>query len=205
MKIVNYMLLSLLLVGCGSDSEDKSAASTSPESDIYHTDEVSNVRSISLKEKSDLPECLEANDTQLAYVIDEEAFYVCESSEWVEADIKGKDGERGADGNNGSDGQDGTPSNQWLDPNDGKTWLIGGNGAWTVSFCPAGWTRPNVWEGTAAVAHGLLVASAQISGPDDIWTINFDVSSNLGQYVDVNGAWVYSPKTDSRGMFCYKN
>ncbi len=193
--------LILLLASCGDgNSSEPSNASEPTISDETQKDlpAVSSTSSIALKTKENLPECLEANDTQLAYIIDEEIFYVCDTLEWQAVDIKG------ADGNDGSDGQDAELANTWTDPNTGLNWLIGGNGTWSTDACPDGWQRPNVWQGTAAVANGLLVASAQISGPDDIWSINEDVGSGQGTYVDANGAWIHAAKSGARGMFCYQ-
>lgn len=195
------MALTAILSGCGSDQGDDSAASTSPESDKLAEGKASSLGSIRLQAKDDLPECTEENNTQLAYIIDDEAFYVCEALEWVEAEIKGKDGQKGQDG---SDGQDASLSNSWVDPVTGYEWMIGGYGTWTGSYCATGYQRPDVWIAGDAIAHGLITASLSISGPNNIWTINHDVASNQGQYLDVNGTWVYAAKTSAKGIFCYK-
>jgi hypothetical protein len=122
------------LGGKGSGSDDKEGDSSSPASDSK--------KSLALDSKADLPACEEGNDKQLVYVIDEEQFYTCESSEWTEIDVT----------------TEALGSNEFKDPVTGYLWFIGGKvtKGFITSACDGDYSAPSEAELTAAAEHGLV-------------------------------------------------
>lgn len=89
----------IFLVSCGQavpmdDEQTSVSAKASPDTVR---------RATALASKSSLGDCNVDNESQLVYVMDEKAFYVCFSESWTEIDIKGQDGENGKNGENGKD------------------------------------------------------------------------------------------------------
>ena len=155
----------LLLIGCGDDKGNNETESK---------EDITTLQSIALKSKHDLPECLESNETQLAYVKDEKVFYVCEKGDWLAIDLEVKSEIKtvvGAKGDDGSDGETVT-TNNWYDSVTGKYWLIGSNNTYDNAFagCISPWRLPGKNEALAAAQRGLGVAASTINGPTTMWT-----------------------------------
>lgn len=161
---LTVLMSSSIGTGCGRDESNSSNAATA---------EKPTLQSIAIASMGDLPECSEANNTQLAYIKDEKAFYVCEGNDWNIIDdapvevltVKGKNG------SNGSDGATVT-TNNWYDAVTGKLWLIGANVHYSVisTSCVSPWRLPTKQEALAAAQRGLGVAATTISGPTTMWT-----------------------------------
>jgi hypothetical protein len=89
------ILVSFLLLSCGTannNSASKNESATADNSLYMYTAE------------SDLPECIEALQDKLAYIKTDSVFKLCDVSEWVTVDLRGKDGVDGKDGANGENG-----------------------------------------------------------------------------------------------------
>lgn len=174
MKLV--ILLAVITTGCGQGifggKDSGSDSSTTEES----TSESGKLQSLALDSKDDLPECTEANDKQLAYVTDEEQFYVCGDAEWTEITI----GEELA-------------SNEWKDAATGYIWMIGGVTSYGLigQACDGDYDAATADEVKAAGKHGL-------ESDDGIW-----INGATNQYLDGATARTETGSTKHRAV-CVK-
>lgn len=147
-------------------------------------------KTYALESLDDLPECAEANENQIIYVIEIQAFMSCDSElAWVEIEgINGKDGRDGIDGKdglNGRDGQDGqdgadgesvysynAPGVEFLHADSEKIWTIletKMNAADAVTAC-----APDSEIPTAAFpwsfGHYFMQFIATLKSTDYYWT-----------------------------------
>lgn len=202
------LILFLALQGCGSgdhsspDHVGKALAKSGTEATEAPQVEEPTIDSISLSTAADLPDCLKANNHQLAYILSEELFYTCSDLAWARVEIKGKDGSNGV---KGADGISNNSSNLWHDQITGLDWLLGGPGtAWNAeSACSNGYREPSNAEGLAAALHGVRAIAGVLGLNLEFWTgIGNDAS-----YVGLT-AGVVSLKagitTDARSIFCVK-
>lgn len=183
MKIVFVISV---LTGCGSESSPE-GANIDPKADekaVVVNDP--DIHSIALDSKSELPDCSDENKSQLAYIIEEDQFYVCKA-EWKKITIKGAKGEKGDSGANGTtttvhvDG--GNSSNVWVDSISGFSWHLGGTNthAQAESSCSNGYRLPTINEAYAAITHGIRLIAIDISASPDFWTSEA-VSGVAGSY-----------------------
>lgn len=211
---MNRLLLTIVLIiltGCGADDGSDSAKEGKDSLRGRKGAQKPNLASIALDLKADLPECSADNDTQLAYVKEDGLFYSCSNLAWEVVDVaSGKDGANGKDGEDGIDGvttiqQIAAQSlvNHWTDSATGKEWIIGAVGAWEGQACGAGYHSPSYNEGLAAYTHGIFLVSANISGPNTMWT-SYELNGN-GKAFDAVGNFLEFNKSAGKGLFCIKN
>jgi hypothetical protein len=104
-NIATMTLVLALISACGN-GQSNDDASTKGATD----NGISNYpRTLTVAEAADLPECNEDLEQQLIYVRSDEQFKYCNSGDWEDIDLKGKDGESvaGKDGKDGTNGVDG--------------------------------------------------------------------------------------------------
>lgn len=103
-KLQATLILSLALSGaCGREDSEEPSLAESPASES----DKQTLLSIALKSRDELPTCDDNNKKQLAYLLDEKIFLVCDNNDWAEVQIKGMDGERGIAGEKGDTGEQG--------------------------------------------------------------------------------------------------
>lgn len=184
-NIILTLALALVLTACGNSSEGDSAA---PIANVDAKSEAPNegvIQSIAVAKVSDLPECSEANDTQLGYVKADKQFYVCESASWNEISIE--DGEDGSDGVTTVKEIEATnKKNQWVDPITGLSWLLGGGGDYdqAVAACSGAYRLPTWDEAVAGINHGVRGIAASVPVGQNFW-------------IDVPGQYWYATETAS--------
>jgi hypothetical protein len=93
------LILITMLVSCGSDNNSGQVQAVKVGDN--------EIKSLAINTAAELPECNEANKSQLIYVIELKEFQVCDATKWAAIDIKGSDGKDGANGSNGTNGSDG--------------------------------------------------------------------------------------------------
>lgn len=141
MKSLCVMVI-ILTVGCGrfEDSSGEASDEGSPGS--------GSAKTLAIDTKSELPECNENNENQLAYVKNESYFYECEENEWAKIRVQSGD----------------WPENAWVDSVTGYVWLVGGLVTWTYAYgelqsddtCTGDWVNPSTDdEIKMAGLHGL--------------------------------------------------
>ena len=74
---------------------------------------------------------------------------------------QGPQGPKGDKGDKGDPGDPALPINQWKDPETGLTWNLGAHGDFNKWDCTGNYRKPTCDEMSAAVMHGLYVASAK--------------------------------------------
>jgi hypothetical protein len=207
-----------VLTSCGSDEGNGAGNGTS---EVAITEEKSTPEGaekghhIALATSADLPVCDTNNKDQLAYIIEEDVFYVC-STEWAVIDIQGKDGKDGADGKDGVTQIKEIPApnrlNYWNDAQTGLEWFLGGQGLYAaaLSSCQSGYRLPTVAESETAVYHGIRVIAQSISSPNlNFWTSEIAPNNVEAAYMGVNGSglpmryWGLKASTIA-GIFCVK-
>ncbi len=206
---MKYLLaLALVLMGCGSDNggdnaKDTDKVKSSSQNSPKPAD--NQITSIALETKDDLPACEALNDTQLAYIMDLDIFYVCKSLDWKLVAIKGEDGKNGTNGSNGSDGISSNSSNLWHDSITGYNWLLGGPGtAWTAATsCSNGYREPTNNEGLDAALHGIRSIASLLSLNLEFWTGIANDASYIGL---TNGSASIKAgiTSEARSIFCVK-
>jgi hypothetical protein len=135
------------------------------------------------------PECAEANNSQLIYVLSEKRFQVCNGGSWSRIEIAGKDGADGKDGEAGAAGKDGANGADGADGVDGEDGAPGADGAKIVRIVSCG---PSADIGVADFRYGsnLLVttysdASVSLSCKSAEWSVGetgLDSSSHTTVY-----------------------
>lgn len=167
------LTLVVTLLGCGSASDGDSAAPAA-NVDSQGVEESGPLNSIAVAKVSDLPECSEANDTQLGYVKAEDLFYVCENASWETIAIK--DGKDGSDGVTTIQEIEATnKKNQWVDPITGLSWLLGGGGDYSqaVAACSGDYRLPTWAEASTAISHGVRAVAASVpTSTQNFWLLN---------------------------------
>ncbi len=161
------VLLAFLVTACGTDDRQTAAApsTVAPKADngALYIDKAEN-----------RPDCTDADEQRLIYVVADKAFYTCHEAAWVLIDIEGKDGRdgrsgtdggAGKDGKNGVDGKAGADGKDyhdsaevWFDPFTGASWLkmVGEfDRAEAVAACAGEFRIPTGAEAHAAVERGL--------------------------------------------------
>jgi hypothetical protein len=177
--LVLMIILSSVLTGCGADSGSGGATVSETEENAPEADSDA-LNSISVAMATKLPDCTADNDTQLAYVRSEKAYYLCDSGNWSVLDVIAKDGKDGVDGQDGVttviEEEATNKKNQWVDPITGKQWLIGGGGdyAQAVASCTGAYHLPTWTEAVAGINHGLRGIAASIPQGQNFWLVNSD-------------------------------
>lgn len=212
------LILGLSLSSCGREDSEEPSLAESPSSESGKQ----TLLSIALKSREDLPTCDDNNKKQLAYLLDEKIFLVCDNSDWVEVQIKGSDGERGIAGEKGETGEQGiagesgeagesVTNNMWYDGVTGKHWIIGSDMFWPLSNggvnnpCTSPFRIPTKAEAKAAALRGMWLIQREINGPDTIWTSD-EIDTNNAWVINLNG--VQSPselqvaKLSFNGAYC---
>lgn len=92
------ILIILLLISCGTKDNNKSDSNNNI--DVKHEVVDTQIYSIALDDIGNLPDCNETRKNQLAYIKDEEKFYVCDGG-WAEIEIRGQNGDKGDKGDKG--------------------------------------------------------------------------------------------------------
>lgn len=205
-------LLFLLLISCGTDDGENKAEPTaeSPalkENENEFTPDNSMV-SIAVADFSMLKACDESLQNQLAYVKNENQFYVCDG-DWTKIEINGEKGEKGEKGTPG-DATKVLDSNLWVDEITGLTWLIGGvgNHDTAVATCVNKYRLPSAQEGLAAMQNGIR-AAATIKGAVslDFWGTQTYVDGGADLFI-VNGGNIpvvsSTLRTNGKAIFCVK-
>lgn len=196
---MNYLLLLMFIVTACGQSSSKNSPTDEPLAEEKAAVDNETINSIALDTKADLPDCEDSNKSQLAYIIDEDKFYVC-SKEWTAVSIKGKDG---------IDGSSSNSLNQWTDSISGKKWLLMG----TMTFssaqtsCANGYRTPTIAEGTEAINHGIRLIAANIGATTDFWT-NYEQPGVYTIYMTVSGGSPSNPQsnyTATKSAFCVKD
>lgn len=201
---------------CGQADEKAPASSDDHEETKTQEKAVVEIESISLDAKSDLPECSDSNRSQLAYVLEEDNFYVCQKA-WKLISIKGKQGDKGEKGDKGLDGttttvhvDGGNSSNVWVDSISGFTWYLGGTNyhSEAVNTCQAPYRLPTINEAYAAITHGIRLIALDISANPDFWSSEtvLGFPSNYYYITVINGAPSGGNGTPSTtaSVFCVK-
>lgn len=171
--VVLTIILASLITSCGSDSGSGSAEATDQVNQENAPDgESEALNSISVAMAAKLPECNEANDTQLAYARAEKTYYFCDSGSWSALDTVGENGKDGQNGVTTVIEQEATnKKNLWVDPISGKQWLIGGGGnyAQAVAACTGSYRLPTWAEASEAINHGIRGIAASIPQGQNFW------------------------------------
>lgn len=163
-----YALALHVMVGCGADSGGSSASDNSGDkvdTSVGNEDDTAE-QSITRLSASDLPKCDSKREAQLAFAINEDQFFVCKDSNWVEIDVKGEDGITTV-----QEVEATNKKNQWVDPVTGLTWLIGGSGTYAqaVAACTGSYRLPTWAEAIDGITHGVRGIAASIPQGQDFW------------------------------------
>jgi hypothetical protein len=152
------ILCLVLITGCGSLDSDKGSDSADEGSGA--AEDGSEIQSMALESKKDLPKCASANDSQLAYVKGEKKFYECSDSKWTSIDIVEQ--------------VEPLEDNEWRDPVTDLVWLIGGRLTYgfIATACSGDYRVGTQAEIEAAGLHGL-------ESENGIW-INGSTNKYLG-------------------------
>lgn len=136
MKSILSVFVLVGMVGCGEQSQDslQSLTENSPTAlpEVSSKVESGTQVSVMLKSASELPECSNANEGALAYLIDEAGFVTCNGGNWISVSITGKNGEkgeRGEKGDRGERGEAGAPGAQGVAGAQGERGEAGLQGA----------------------------------------------------------------------------
>lgn len=203
LRVFLVTLAITLLSGCGDDQSAGGAKSTQDDKESRSKPKL---QSIALDSVDELPSCDDANDKQLAYIIDTEVFYSCDDGQWVEVEIKGKDGKDGAQGVAGSDAPTAPVlgSNEWQDPITGDIWLMAvvGNFAAAQAACSGSYRMPTREEGIAARLHGLNTYATSFGTEASFWTSK--VWGDLMVSVISPAGEVAFAQSASKSAFCLK-
>src|SRR3990167_439597 len=157
------ILLSSFVISCVSSHDGGESASNSNSNRAILTDPLTGKETVDISAKlvatvNDLGTCTETIKGALAYVKDEATFYYCEGS-WTSIDLKGKDGSNGTNGSNGKDGQDKLQANEWINPLNGKKYVL-----FTVEqdkfVCPSGTSLPAREGGKAGKLFNSEISGA---------------------------------------------
>ena len=190
MKMIKILTLFLFLVSCGTDSASNGENSETEAKEKSVVTSSPDIESIALDAKSDLPECGDDNRSQLAYVVSEDNFYVCQK-EWKLVAIKGKQGDKGEKGEDGEDGitttvhvDGGNSSNVWIDTLTGFSWYLGGTNthAQALIACSGDYRLPTINEAYAAITHGIRLIAGDIGANPDFWTSEAVVGVPANRY-----------------------
>lgn len=201
------MLIFLTVTACGQDENSKDDNSKNETQSLNPPSEVTSqheLQSLSLDKKEDLPDCAETNQHQLAYIISEASFYVCEVS-WRVILIKGEAGKDGAKGDTGTTGETANSSNLWHDPISNVTYLLGGEANWNSAnqACAGLYKLPTEGQGVAAGLHGIRAIAQALGLKKDFWT------SGVGIYIglDNSGSPAALPTSSANAfsIFCVRN
>jgi hypothetical protein len=189
------IIAALLLTACGTEptaTDPSTPAETDKAKAIPSQHDVPSEARYAILVDADLPVCDESRAGALVYQRSTKTFFTCEEAEWLAIDIKGdpgKDGAPGKDatpiaGTNGEDGTDGKPGrdgtdgqnapayNSWVDPVTGFVWIFGASSvshSVAEAACTGDYELPSPELAIDAVSHGILIASAAISGPTTMW------------------------------------
>lgn len=190
-----FLALVILTTGCNSKDSDGGGSDTD---DTVDSNKEA-LQSIGLKSAEELPKCSKANNSQLAYIFDEETFYVCQDAEWIDIEISSND-DRGS-----SESEDG---NVWTDPFTKKKWALGGDVTRSQgqSACGvSGFRMPTSQEGLDAVAHGIWAFAEDNSFSKEFWVAEND-SNNFPITIRVHLQEVKALGTSavSRAAYCVK-
>lgn len=206
--VLIQVMLVLSMSGCGSESSGNNENSDSEKQEKGVVTSSPDIDSIALESKSELPECVKENESQLAYVIDEDQFYVCKSS-WKVVSIKGKQGDKGEKGDSGSTViRDSNNSNYWTDSITGYQWFLGGTAtkANALITCTGDYRLPTLEEGKTAVNHGIRLIAADIGANADFWSSSFNLAG-VPQFVTLNAGNAEGSDGTSvmtKSVFCVK-
>lgn len=192
LKTIVTFLICFMVVSCGTNEQPTSDKVTAEEikgNNPESPDSSDIVVAIELESLANLPECIESNDSQLAFVVDENAFYTCKLLIWKRIEIKGEAGTKGDKGEKGDSGvntniyQNATITNTWVDPITGYEWVLGAAGGTSEisTRCTGNYLPPTRAEAVQAANNGLLVAAGDKGYIKEMWTT--DMIS--GQYVKV--------------------
>lgn len=215
------------LVACGGYDDDK-AQKTAEEAEEK---KIENDRAgFATVIDADLPLCDDESAGAIAYQRTSKQFFYCHVRTWTPIDLKGDKGEvgpigppgkdglngkdgiagvkgdKGETGSKGSTGTDGSVHNSWKDPVTNLTWLFGSTSAsyaLATAACVSGFRLPEITEAQAAISHGLLTASASLSGPSTLW---LKTPSNISDpyYMGVAATVQQETLGNSRGIICLK-
>ena len=200
--LMKIIFIVSILTACGTDKGSDSPSSDSEaqeKSVVTQSDEIS---SIALDSKSELPSCDESNATQLAYILDEDTFYVCRKESWSVIDLKGKDGVTTT-----VQVEVGNKANQWIDSVSGLSWQLGGVGtiAMANAACLAPYRLPTKDEASDAVSRGIRLIAIDIGANPDFWTSMIDYGTFIFMSAS-GGVWQAGVGSSStqKSVFCVK-
>lgn len=179
-KQLLLLALTLTTIACGTDEKASDDIKTKASEQGNNTEDPDS-SSVYAEERyslADLPECLEINDSQLIFVIDENAFYTCKQLAWKRIEIKGESGTKGDKGDKGDAGvntniyQNASITNVWVDAITGYEWVIGaaGNVGELATRCTGDYRAPTRQEAVIAANDGLLVAAFAKGYIKEMWT-----------------------------------
>lgn len=127
------LILSMLLVGCGTQIPDKKELITQAEETKTTTESPKAINPpMTMTVSGEKPACSPENENQLIYSVDDQGFFTCSKNDWVAIDIKGKEvisevkGKDGLDGADGVDGKDGIDGVNGQDLTVIHSWSNGG-------------------------------------------------------------------------------
>jgi hypothetical protein len=186
------IIIALFITSCGTDesseSSDENTEILQEIEDENHLSTKPNY-SMALDNYDELEECSEEIDKKLVYLMEEQIFLTCQSNEWVEIDLKPRDG---IDGQNGSDGLDGqnsiAPSDtwEWLDSTQNLTFQVMGffkHQDYTNEFtkiCSGQYRLPTITEFETAIANGMIeyfnnlnFVFYEIPNEDDLYNLKY--------------------------------
>ncbi len=186
MKHIATILLATVLTACGTDQEAPADAGTATAKADKSDPAAAH---FAIVVDVEMPVCDDAANGALVYQRSTKSFFTCEEKEWLAIDIRGEAGKDGAPGKNaapikGADGVDGQPGrdgndgasapayNSWVDPVTGYVWIFGASSvthAVAEAACTGDYELPTPELAIEAVSHGILIASAAISGPTTMW------------------------------------
>jgi hypothetical protein len=202
--MIYYYLPILLIVTAACGTGEKGGADQTTNDAVSSNQPASEpeatMQSISLNSLAELA-CSKANLHQLAYILDEESFYVCEGA-WAKVEIKGPKGDKGSDG---AMGQSTNSANLWKDSITGLSWILGGASNWAgaLGACTSPYRLPNGLEGLNAGLHGIRAIAGQLSLQADFW------DDQIGEYIGLNGsaqvAVLPTASGNTKSIFCVRD
>ena len=136
MKLLTVLLVFLLSCGQvpeeeaiqGENSESKGRTVSSSVNSSEPARETVARQSQYLKAEEEKPDCLEENFNHLIYVVESDAFYVCQEDGWEDVKIKGVNGKKGKKGDKGETGETGETGEAGETGDQGNKGLKGNQG-----------------------------------------------------------------------------
>lgn len=198
-RIFLALVILLNLTACGTS--DGGSGSSNEETKAKEAEPT--LQSIALESKDQLPKCGKENDTQLSYIIDLDQFFVCDSGDWAEIEIRDEQSKVATVEEDDS-------YHTWTDPFTGLKWVLAGTGDYqsfsysAVQTCAtSGFRMPTKAEGIAARAHGIRSVAEELGHLEDFW-VESDTSGGALPWRIYTSGSQQVVATTTNSIFCIK-